>query len=192
MLSAKVSALASGRYLAIDYRWVGRQRISPHVRLAVVASEDQRFPVHHGFDLKAMRAAVQAGQRGRRLRGASTITQQTVKNLFLWSGRSWIRKAVEAYLTLWLEAVLPKRRILEIYLNVVELGPGIYGVEAAAQRFFRKPAVQLTAQEAALLAAVLPNPRRFQVDRPSPYVRTRAARILRIATQLGPGFARDL
>lgn len=184
MLWAKLGAVFSGQALDIDYRWVSWQRISPQLARAVVAAEDQRFALHHGFDFQSMRAAVQASQRGRRLRGASTITQQTAKNLFLWSGRSWLRKAMEAYLTICLELMLPKQRILELYLNIVELAPGIYGAEAAAQRFFRKPAAQLTVDEAALLAAVLPNPHRLLVNRPSPYVRARAARIAKQMSQL--------
>ncbi len=192
MLRAKVAAVLSGQDLDIDYHWVGWQRIAPAAALAVVAAEDQRFPAHHGFDFKAMRAAVAAGNRGGKLRGASTISQQVAKNLFLWPGRSWLRKGIEAYFTILLEALLPKRRILEIYLNTAELAPGVYGVEAAAQRFFDKPAAQLTLNDAAQLAAVLPNPRRLRLDRPSPYVMTRAARIARAVARLGPGYLRDL
>lgn len=184
MMWAKLGAVFSRQVLDLDYRWVSWPRISPHLSRAVVAAEDQRFAVHHGFDFQAMRAAVQASRHGRRLRGASTITQQTAKNLFLWSGRSWLRKALEAYLTICLELMLSKQRILELYLNIVELGPGIYGAEAAAQRFFRKPAAQLSVDEAALLAAVLPNPHRLHVDRPSPYLRARAARIAKQMNRL--------
>lgn len=192
MLRAKLSAIVAGEALDLSYRWVGWKRISANAALAVVASEDQRFPAHHGFDFKAMQQAVEAGKGGRRMRGASTISQQTAKNLFLWSGRSWIRKGLEAYFTVLLEALLPKRRILELYLNIAEFGPGIYGVEAAAQRFFGKPAEQLSLAEAARLAAVLPNPRRLHVDRPSRYVQTRTAHILRAAGQLGSAYLRRL
>ncbi len=192
MMQAKVSAILSGRPFDIEYHWVGWQRISPAAALAVVAAEDQSFPTHHGFDFREMYAAVEAGKRGHKLRGASTISQQVAKNVFLWPGRSWIRKGIEAYFTVLLEAILPKRRILEIYLNTVELAPGVYGVEAAAQRFFAKPAAQLTMDDAARLAAVLPNPQRLRIDPPSPYVRTRAARIAKAAARLGAGHLRDL
>jgi len=192
MVGDKLKVLRAGQSVDIEYRWVPWERIAPVMALAVVAAEDQKFPRHRGFDVPSLRRAVAEGQRGGRLRGASTISQQLAKNLFLWSGRSWVRKALEAYFTVLLEAVLPKRRILELYLNVVELGPGVYGVEAAALRFFAKPAAQLTLREAARLAAVLPNPRRMRVDRPSHYVLSRASRIERQMAQLGPGYLRGI
>ena len=163
---------------AVHYEWRSLRLISPNAAIAVVASEDQQFPVHHGFDVGSIQKAIDAKDEGRRLRGASTISQQTAKNLFLWSGRSFVRKGLEAWFTACLEGLLPKRRILEIYLNTIELGDGIYGVEAAANRYFRKPASQLTASEAALFAAVLPNPARLHVQNPSPYVRGRRDWIL--------------
>lgn len=167
----------SGRPLR--YEWVDMENISPHAAIAVVAAEDQLFPHHWGFDLNSIREAVQANhRRPTRVRGASTISQQVAKNLFLWRGRTWVRKGVEAWFTVLLEALWPKQRILEVYLNIAEFGRGIYGVEAASRHFYGKPASRLNADEAALLAAVLPNPRRSRVDRPSAYVLSRQEWIL--------------
>jgi len=172
-----------------DYRfahdWVPWQDISPHAALAVIAAEDQKFASHRGFDFQQIDRALTAAERGQRMRGASTISQQLAKNLFLWPGRSWFRKGLEAYFTVLIELLWPKQRILEVYLNSVEFGRGVWGIEAASRRFFAKPAKQLTRQEAALLAAVLPSPRRFRVDNPSAYVRNRQAWILRQMGQLG-------
>ena len=143
------------------HSWVDLTRISPNLPLAVVASEDQRFPEHWGFDVEAIEKAYQLNQHSHRVHGASTISQQVAKNLYLWSGRSYFRKALEAYFTVLIESLWPKRRILEIYLNIAEFGDGTYGAEAAAQRFFHKPAARLTRGDAAILAAVLPNPQRL-------------------------------
>jgi monofunctional biosynthetic peptidoglycan transglycosylase len=171
MLEARIEALRAGdRAYHTEYHWVSLERISPQAAIAVIASEDQTFPINYGFDLKSIRGAVRAAERGRRLRGASTISQQVAKNLFLWPGRSMARKAVEAYFTVLLEVLWPKERILEVYLNVAEFGRGIYGVEAAARRFYREPASRLTSSQAALLAAVLPNPVHWHVERPSRFV----------------------
>jgi len=169
----------------LDYRWVPMDAISPELALAVVAAEDQLFPSHRGFDTDAIRSALDRRREGGSLRGASTISQQTAKNLFLWSGRSWPRKALEAWYTVLIEALLPKRRILEIYLNIAEFGDGIYGAEAAARRYFGRPAQQLTPNQAARLAAVLPSPKRYVAEPPSPYVRERSAWIERQMQQLG-------
>jgi monofunctional biosynthetic peptidoglycan transglycosylase len=158
--------------------------IAPAAPLAVIAAEDQRFPTHYGFDLGAIRDALRA--RPEQPRGASTITQQAARNLFLWSGRSWPRKILEAYASLLLEACWPKRRILEVYLNVAEFGDGVYGVEAASRRFFGHGAARLTRREAALLAAVLPNPKVLNAARPSPFVLVRARRIETQMARLGP------
>jgi monofunctional biosynthetic peptidoglycan transglycosylase len=168
-----------------DFRWVSLERISPHVALAVIASEDQLFPFHDGFDLKSIREAVQASESGKRLRGASTISQQVAKNLFLWSGHSFVRKGLEAWFTVLIEAMWPKERILEMYLNIIELGKGVYGVEAASQRYFHKPAARLSSPEGALIAAVLPNPIRLHIDAPSRYVQTRVEQILGQMRALG-------
>jgi len=175
----------NGRSYSVDCRWVHRTRISPAAALAVIAAEDQNFATHHGFDFESIQKAMDAHERGRRLRGASTISQQVAKNVFLWSGRSFIRKGLEAYFTVLLELIWSKRRILEVYLNIVELGDGVFGVEAASQRFFRKPAALLATNEAALLAAVLPNPIRMKANRPSEYVRERSDWIVQQMGQLG-------
>jgi len=179
MLRARLESWdAHAQRAPIRYQWVDYERISKEAPLAVMASEDQQFPFHHGFDIKSIREAEINNEEGGRLRGASTISQQLAKNLFLWPGRSYIRKALEAWFTVLLEALLPKQRILETYLNIVEFGPGIYGVEAAAREYFHTSAARLTASEAALLAAVLPNPLRLHVDRPSRYVSERRDWIL--------------
>jgi monofunctional glycosyltransferase len=167
-----------GSVTDVDYRWVARPAIAESAARAAIAAEDQRFLAHHGVDFESLGAALEDYQAGDDLRGASTITQQVAKNVFLWSGRSFVRKGLEAYFAFLIEALLPKQRILEIYLNIVELGPEIFGVEAAAQRFFGRPAAALTPQQAALLAAVLPNPRRLLAAEPSPYVRGRQAWVL--------------
>ena len=177
----------------IRYRWIGWKAISPQMRLAVVAAEDQKFPRHWGFDLQSIEDAVQhKGARGR-LRGASTITQQVARNLFLWQGRSFVRKGLEAYFTVLLELLWSKRRILEVYLNIAEFGEDAYGVDAATQTFFGTRPAELQAQEAALLAAVLPNPARLQVRKPSAYVRERAGWIEEQMAQLGgPAYLQNL
>lgn len=172
MLRASIAAAGDATYRT-QYEWVDLSHISANAALAVIASEDQLFPDHHGFDLESIRKAVESNGRGKRIRGASTISQQTAKNLFLWSGKSYFRKALEAWFTVLIEAMWPKTRILEVYLNIVEFGRGVYGVETASRKFFHKSAAQLTRSEAALLAAVLPNPRRLRVDRPSAYVLSR-------------------
>lgn len=167
------------------YLWCGWERISPHAKLAVIAAEDQKFRAHDGFDREAIADAWQDRQQGKRQRGASTISQQVAKNLFLWPDRSFLRKGLEAWFTVLIEALWPKRRILEVYLNVAEFGQGTYGVRAAARRFFGKAPAELTREQASLLAAVLPSPRRLRVDRPSAYVRERAAWIRGQMEQLG-------
>ena len=172
------------RYRA-DYRWTPYAQISRHAKLAVIASEDQKFAFHPGFDFEAIDQALAARERGQRLRGASTISQQVAKNLFLWGGQSFVRKGLEAYLTLLIEALWPKQRILEVYLNVVEFGPGIYGVGAASRRYFHESPAQLTRAQSALLAAVLPSPRHLHVDRPSGYVLSRQEWIIDQMNALG-------
>jgi monofunctional biosynthetic peptidoglycan transglycosylase len=185
MIERRIDALVAGTSYSLTYRWVPWDRIAKHAGLAVIASEDQNFPTHHGFDFESLQKAIDAHEKGQRLRGASTITQQVAKNVFLWSGRSFVRKGLEAYFTLLVEVLWPKRRILEVYLNVAEMGSGVFGVEAASQRYFRKPAARLTASDAALLAAVLPNPIRLRADRPSAYVEERREWILQQMFQLG-------
>ena len=169
----------------VDYRWTPIDRISPHAALAVIASEDQNFFDHWGLDLKAIVDAIEDNRSRRRPRGASTISQQVVKNLFLWSGRSYLRKGIEVYFTLLMELLWPKARILEVYLNIAEMGNGVFGVEAAAQRFFHKPADRLNRREAATLAAVLPSPKRMSADQPSDYVIRRTWQIIEQMHALG-------
>lgn len=167
------------------YKWVPWERISPYAALAVVAAEDQKFPAHRGFDVQSIRNAFEEHADGEPLRGASTISQQVAKNLFLWPGQSFVRKGIEAYFTLLIELLWPKQRILETYLNVAELGPGVYGVGAATERYFGKRPDWLDPAEAALLAAVLPNPERLRVAEPSAYVRDRQAWIMQQMRMLG-------
>jgi monofunctional biosynthetic peptidoglycan transglycosylase len=162
----------------VKYQWRDRRRLAPTTARAVIASEDQRFLAHHGFDFDQLQIAIDEYRAGDELRGASTITQQVAKNLFLWSGRSLVRKGLEAYFTVLLEVCWPKQRILEVYLNVAELGDGVFGVEAAARRYFGVSASDLSPEQAALLAAVLPNPHKLHVDKPSSYVRSRQSWIL--------------
>ena len=169
----------------LHQHWVPWGQISPYVPLAMVASEDQKFPYHHGFDFDSIQNAVDAADEGKRLRGASTISQQTAKNLFLWNGRSFVRKGLEAYFTVLIELTWPKQRILEMYVNIAELGDGIYGVGAASDAYFHTPPARLSPAQAARLAAVLPSPRRLHADRPSAYVLRRAGWIQQQMEQLG-------
>jgi monofunctional biosynthetic peptidoglycan transglycosylase len=177
----------------LDYQWRGRDQLSPQLMIAVVAAEDQRFPEHYGFDFKSIINALKQRQQGLSSRGASTISQQVVKNMLLWPGQSWIRKGLEAWLTLVLETVCSKQRILEIYLNIAQWGINQFGAQAASQYYFAKNAIQLNRFEAALLAAVLPNPVRFSVDSPSQYTRDRQRWILRQIKGLGgSGYLSDM
>ncbi|MCF6284970.1 MAG: monofunctional biosynthetic peptidoglycan transglycosylase [Candidatus Hydrogenedentes bacterium] len=169
----------------IRNRWRSYDEVSPEFILAVVAAEDQLFFKHNGFDVKQIRAAIETRLEGGRLRGGSTISQQVAKNLFLWPGRSWIRKGLEVYFTVGIEFCWPKERILEMYVNVAELGPGIYGVESAAQHYYHKSASDLNRQESALLAAVLPAPRSRSPIAPTVYLRERQAWILGQMHNLG-------
>lgn len=185
MVQRRVESWSSDRPYASRHRWVPLEEIAPCLGVAVIAAEDQTFPDHFGFDWQAIEKAVQHNEKSRRKRGASTVSQQTAKNLFLWNARSWTRKGAEAWFTLLLEAGWSKKRILEVYLNIVEFGEGVYGAEAAARTYFGKPAKRLTPSEAALLAAVLPNPRKFRANAPSEYLRGRQAWILGQMRQLG-------
>jgi monofunctional biosynthetic peptidoglycan transglycosylase len=169
----------------IDHDWADWDEISPHMRLAAVAAEDQRFPEHDGFDFDAIGKAVKHNQHNGRKRGASTISQQVAKNLFLWPERSWARKGLEVYFTVAMEALWPKRRILEVYLNVAELGDGVYGVGAASRKFFHRDARRLTPEQAATLAAVLPSPKKLRAHAPGPYAQRRARWIQAQMRQLG-------
>jgi len=188
MLENRLTALAEGDHAyRTDYEWQDLENISPHAAIAVVASEDQQFPFHAGFDFNSIRESVRVSEKGKKkhLRGASTISQQVAKNLFLWNGYSFIRKGLEAYLTVIMELTWPKERILEVYLNIAEFGRGIYGVQAASERFFHKPAARLSSSEAATLAAVLPNPIKMHADKPSAYVSERREQILGQMRALG-------
>lgn len=161
------------------YEWSAWKNMGNASPIAVVAAEDQKFASHFGFDVKSIRESVEDFNDGASLRGASTITQQVAKNLYLWPSRSLLRKGIEAYMTVLIEATWSKKRILEVYLNIAEFGPGIYGIGAASDMYFRKSPIELSDAEAALLAAVLPNPKRLRVDRPTPYVRERQNWIIR-------------
>jgi len=186
MLERRIAAWHAGeKAFVLRYRWAPWRDISPQLPIALIASEDQKFPFHHGFDVQAIQDALDEAEDGERLRGASTISQQTAKNLFLWSGRSFVRKGLEAYFTVLLEITWPKRRILEVYMNIAEFGNGIYGADAAARTFFHEAPAQLDAYQCALLASVLPNPKKLHADRPSPYVLSHAEWTQRQVRQLG-------
>lgn len=177
---------AEGR--AQTAEWVDYERISPSMALAVVAGEDQRFPEHWGFDTGAIQQAVLDRLDGKPLRGASTISQQVARNLFLWQGRSFLRKGLEAWYTVWLELLWPKQRILEVYLNIAETGPSMFGIAAAARRYFDVPPHALSRGQAALIAAALPNPIIYRVDAPDAQLRKRRDWILRQMHNLGPRY----
>ncbi len=170
----------------IRHDWVPSEEIANNLKLAVIASEDQNFPKHNGFDYEAIEKAIEENKKGKRVRGASTISQQTAKNVFLWPQRSWFRKGLEVYFTFWIELLWSKDRILEVYLNSIEMGKGIYGAEAAAQAWFGKSAANLTAYEAAAIAAILPNPREYRAKPASNYIAGRQAWIVRQMRNLGP------
>ena len=191
MIIRSTEALLAGKDSQISYDWTTYNNISPEAAIAVVASEDQSFPDHFGFDLDEIQKAM--AQKKVRKRGASTISQQVAKNVFLWNGRSYFRKGLEAYFTVLIELIWGKKRILEVYLNVAEMGDRTFGVQAASQRYFGVSARQLSRRQAALLASVLPNPRRFSVSRPSRYVKGRANFIARQMRALGgPVYLKDL
>lgn len=194
MLRHRLLADQREGWTAPRQQWVDWERISPWMPLAVVASEDQKFPHHFGFDVESIVNAIQEHRRQEEpLRGASTITQQVAKNLFLWPAHSFIRKGIEAWFALLIEALWSKQRILEVYLNIAQFGPNIYGVGAASQAFFNKSASELSRYEAALLAAVLPNPHRLRVAAPSDYVRERQRWIVGQMRGLGgPGYLSGL
>lgn len=185
MLEHQLSAWMHHRKAKLHYRWVDWTRMNKQVPLAMVAAENQLFPFDHGFNFQAIHKAIDTAEAGGRLRGASTITQQTAKNLFLWGGRSILRKGLEAYFTVLLDVTWPKQRVLEVYANIAQLGPDTYGVGAAAHQLFHKPQASLSTREAAQMAAVLPNPIRMHAANPSNYVDRRASWIERQMRQLG-------
>ena len=177
--------VVDGKSLALNKQWVPINQISPNLQTAVIASEDIHFLTHFGFDIEAIQKANELNKRGSKLHGASTITQQTAKNVFLWPGRDWIRKGMEAYFTLLLETFWSKQRIMEVYLNVIEMGDGVYGAEAASQMYFGKSASQLTREQSALIAAVLPNPRKWHPNTPTSYIQRKKNRILNVMGKIG-------
>jgi monofunctional biosynthetic peptidoglycan transglycosylase len=185
MVQRRIESWFSPEPYKSRHDWVPLEDIAPCMGVAVIAAEDQNFPDHFGFDWKAIEKAIAHNERSRRKRGASTVSQQTAKNMFLWESRSWVRKGFEAYFTLLIELGWSKSRILEVYLNIVEFGDGVYGVEAASRTFFGKPAKRLRPGEAALLAAVLPNPHRYRVEAPSGYILHKQGWILRHMRAVG-------
>lgn len=193
MAARQLSAWGHGDWqYRIAYDWRDLERMSPDLPLALVAAEDQQFPVHHGFDFEAIEKARRHNARASRTRGASTISQQVAKNLFLWSGRSWVRKGIEAWYTVLIEALWPKSRILEMYANIAEFGDGVYGAQAAARSFYGKDASRLTRAECARLAAVLPSPKHYDARQPGPYVQRRSDGIQRQMRQLGSDYLDDI
>lgn len=180
MAIRSVEQMLDGRKVHCEHKWVPLDEMSRHMPMAVIASEDNRFASHHGFDFVEIKKAVREAENGGRHRGASTISQQTAKNVFLWPSSSWVRKGFEAYFTVLIEALWSKERIMEVYLNSIETGDGLYGVEAVAEQNFDTTADQLTARQCALIAATLPNPLRFDSANPSSYMKKRRSQILRL------------
>jgi monofunctional biosynthetic peptidoglycan transglycosylase len=185
MLVRSCGQLLSDEKLEMKKRWLPLDSISPFLVEAVIASEDNQFQEHWGFDFEAIRKANELNKKSKRMRGASTISQQTAKNVFLWPDRTWVRKGFEVYFTGMIELCWSKRRIMEVYLNVIEMGNGIYGAEMAAQTFFKKSAKNLNRNEAALIAAVLPNPRKWHPDAPTAYISYKKQRILEAMEKVG-------
>jgi monofunctional biosynthetic peptidoglycan transglycosylase len=179
-----VETIFERKELHFEKDWTPIAKVNPKVVMAMIAAEDWRFFEHHGFDWDAIEKAIHHNEKSRKIRGASTISQQVAKNVFLWPDRSWFRKGLEVYFTVLVELMWPKQRIMEVYLNVIELGDGVYGVGAASQLYFKKPASKVNTSEAALIAAVLPNPRRFSIEKPSTYVRFRQSLIQRRLRQV--------
>jgi len=179
MLIRCIEQKVDGKEMKLKKDWVSLEEISPNLQLAVVCSEDQNFIKHNGFDFEAIDKAMEYNEKHKKKRGASTISQQTAKNVFLWPGRSWIRKGFEVYFTFLIETLWSKERIMEVYLNVIEMGDGIYGAQAAAKNFFKKDALFLSKSESATIAAVLPNPRKLNAGKPSAYVLKRQNWILK-------------
>lgn len=174
-----------GKDAVLSHDWVPLEEISPNLQKAVIASEDGNFLNHHGFDFQAMQKAFKNNQKGKRIKGGSTISQQTAKNVFLWQGRSYIRKGLEAYFTVLIELIWGKERIMEVYLNSIEMGKGVYGAEEASKHWYRKSAVNLTKREAAGIAAILPNPLKYKATNSSSYIERRKDKILRNMRHVG-------
>lgn len=178
MLIRSVDNYKNEQKMSWEHNWVSIDKISKNLQLAVICSEDQNFVNHNGFDFKAIEKAIDNNKKGRRIKGASTISQQTAKNVFLWPQRSWLRKGLEVYFTFLIETIWTKERIMEVYLNSIEMGKGVYGAEAASQHWFGKSAAKLTTYEAAAMASILPNPRKFRANPPTPYIEGRKAWIM--------------
>ncbi|MFZ2323418.1 MAG: monofunctional biosynthetic peptidoglycan transglycosylase [Ignavibacteriaceae bacterium] len=185
MIQRQISNVFKGDFELIKYHWIDYDYVSKYVPIAIVAAEDQNFPNHFGFDFKQIEKAMKQNKRGKRIRGASTITQQVAKNLFLWEGKSFVRKGIEAYFTILIELLWDKKRILEVHMNIAELGKNVFGVGIASLAYFGKPPGKLTLSQSALIAAVLPNPVKYSVAKPSGYVRGRQNWIIRQINSLG-------
>ncbi|STO60940.1 biosynthetic peptidoglycan transglycosylase [Canicola haemoglobinophilus] len=192
MLQQKIANFSVANNYSIQYQWVPLEKISWQMQLAVIAAEDQLFAQHHGFDWNSIEKAILHNQQSSRTRGGSSISQQTAKNLYLWHGQSWLRKGLEIPVTLSLELLWNKKRILEVYLNIAEFGRGIFGVEATSQHYFKKSAQYLTQQEAALLAAILPNPIIFKANNPSAYTKRKQKWIMQQMNNLGKSYLNNL
>jgi monofunctional biosynthetic peptidoglycan transglycosylase len=184
-LTRCVEQFQDDREVLLYKDWEPLENISNKLQLAVVCAEDQKFLTHYGFDVEAIEKAIEHNKKGKKVRGASTISQQTAKNVFLWEGRTWVRKGLEVYFTALIELFWSKERIMEVYLNVIEMGDGIYGAQAASKHYFRKDAADLSTSQAALLASILPSPRRYSVSRPSGFVRGRQSWTTRQMGQWG-------
>ena len=185
MISRSVGMMVDGKEVVWQRDWVSLEKISPNLPQAVVASEDNLFTTHNGFSMNAIKKAMEANKKGKKLRGGSTISQQTAKNVFLWQGRNWIRKGFEVYFTFLIELIWGKERIMEVYLNSIEMGNGVYGAEAAAHYWYRKNAADLSRKEAAGIAAILPNPRRFSATNSSSYINRKKSRIVKLMNYVG-------
>ena len=185
MMTRAIENKFDGNDMICSHDWVPIESISTHLQKAVIASEDANFLTHHGFDFKAIQSAMKSNEKGKKLKGGSTISQQTAKNVFLWQGRSYIRKGLEAYFTVLIELVWSKERIMEVYLNSIEMGNGVYGAQAATQHWYRKDAKSLTKIQAAGIAAILPNPRKYSATSSSSYINNRKAKIVRIMRHVG-------
>jgi monofunctional biosynthetic peptidoglycan transglycosylase len=185
MVSRAVENKLAGKEMICNHDWVPIENISKNLQKAVIASEDGTFLIHNGFDFTAMQKALKNNQKGRKIKGGSTISQQTAKNVFLWQGRSYIRKGFEAYFTVLIELIWGKERIMEVYLNSIEMGDGIYGAQAASQYWYRKDASNLTTREAAGIAAILPNPRKYKATNSTVYINKRKDKIVRVMRYIG-------
>lgn len=173
MVIRSIQQKSKGQSIVWKHEWISKRHISKNIQLAIICSEDQNFLKHNGFDVEAIRKALENNQKGGHIKGASTISQQTAKNVFLWPQRSWLRKGLEAYFTFLIELFWSKERILEVYLNSIEMGPGICGIEAASQYWFKKPAFKLSRYEAAAIASILPNPLKYIANPALPYIQKR-------------------